>query len=231
MVALPSPIIREHEGFHVVRDDLLPGGTKRRAIHVLFNQNPEYVYASPVYGYAQLALAYAAKDYGKRATIFCAQRKTLHPLTNEAREAGAVVVQVPFGYMNVVRARATEYCAYHPGAVLLPFGLALEPFITALADVARELSIEPREVWSVVGSGALTLALQQAWPEARFYGVQVGAVPKDVGKAKVFVAPERYEQDAKIRSPFPSSVNYDGKMWQFVKRYASSGALIWNVGA
>ena len=29
---LPAPLVQEHEGVLVVRDDLLPGGTKMRAI-------------------------------------------------------------------------------------------------------------------------------------------------------------------------------------------------------
>jgi hypothetical protein len=228
---LPAPVLHKHEGFHVVRDDLLPGGTKRRAIHVLFDdQHYEYVYASPVYGYAQLALAYAARDHGHRATIFCAQRKQLHPLTSEAQDAGATVVQVPHGYLNVVKARAREYCEARPSAKLFPFGLDTPMFIEALAEVARGLNINPHEVWTVVGSGALTRALQMAWPDARFYGVQVGAEVKNAGKATVFKAPEKYEGPARVLPPFPSSVNYDAKIWRFVKQHASVGATIWNVG-
>ena len=30
-IKLPKPIIKEHDGIKVVRDDLLDGGTKRRA--------------------------------------------------------------------------------------------------------------------------------------------------------------------------------------------------------
>lgn len=223
------PVITEHDGFYVVRDDLLPGGTKRRALYVLFDGHDEYVYASPVYGYAQVALAYAAKDHGKRATIFCAQRKDIHPLTREAAKAGALIYQVPVGYLNVVKARAAEYCS-KTGAALLPFGLHTPPFVHALADIAKTLEIFPHEVWSVVGSGALTNALQLAWPEARFFGVQVGAEAKNVGKAEIFIAPEKYEQPARMPPPFPACSNYDAKMWRFIKQHASPGALIWNVG-
>ncbi len=227
MATLPEPVIVEHEGFLVVRDDLLPGGTKRRAIHALFDGRWEYVYASPVYGYAQLALAYAARDHDKQATIFCAKRGVWHELTIAANKVGATIHEVEHGYLNVVRARAREYCEAR-GAVLLPFGLDDPRFIEALTEVARALPMTPTEVWSVVGSGCLSRALQLAWPSARVYGVRVGAEPK-AGRAVVFQAAEKYEQNARVMPPFPSSRNYDAKMWAVVKQHATPGALIWNV--
>ncbi len=227
-MTLPPIKIIEHAGFQIVRDDLLPGGTKRRAIHVFFDEHYEYVYASPVYGYAQLALAYAARDYGKRATIFCAKRNVRHRLTNEAEQAGANIIEVPNGYLSVVKARAKEYCI-RQGAMLLPFGLDHPLFIGALSSVARTIPT-PDEVWSVAGSGVLTHALQLAWPLARFYAVQIGAEVK-VGGAYLYTAPENYEQDARIKPPFPSCLNYDAKAWQFMIKHATPGALFWNVAA
>lgn len=52
---------------HVVRDDYLIGGTKQRALAQLLLHNPcsEFVYAGPVYGFAQIALSYCAKVLGK----------------------------------------------------------------------------------------------------------------------------------------------------------------------
>lgn len=212
-----------------MRDDLLPGGTKRRAVHALFDERQTYAYASPCYGYAQVALAYACRDYGKLATIFVARRAERHPLTQEAFAAGAQVVEVAPGYLNVVRARAYEYCQ-HTAACLLPFGLDAPAFIAALANVARALPIAPpAEVWSVVGSGALSRALQLAWPKARFYGVRVGILP-DAGRAEVLNAPEVYGRAARFPPPFPSCENYDAKVWQFMRQHAVPGALFWNVG-
>lgn len=223
-----DPIIYEHEGFQVVRDDLVPGGTKRRAIHIFFdNVHDEYVYTSPVYGYAQIALAYAAKDHGKQATIFCAARKERYPLTTLAEANGAKIVEVPFGRLSVVKFNARNYCAAHK-AKLLPFGLDDPLFIEALALIARKLPVTPSEVWSVAGSGVLTRALQLAWPDASFHAVRVGAEAK-CGKAQVWCAPELFEHDAQMPPPWPSCPNYDAKLWRFAKEHAKPGALIWNV--
>lgn len=227
--SLALPQLREHNGFIIVRDDECPGGSKARVAHLLFGAAEEYVYASPVYGYAQIALAHAARQHGKRVTIFCAKRKQLHPRTEEAMAAGARVVQVACGYLGVVRARAREYCD-QTGAHLVPFGFDTPEIRDAIADIARKLPITPTEVWSVAGSGMFSRALQLAWPEARFHAVRVGKEP-DAGNAKLYAARETFDQDARIRPPFPSCSNYDAKGWAFLQAFGKPGALFWNVAA
>lgn len=229
---IPEPAIAKHEGIFVLRDDLLPGGTKRRALPVLLAGNAqEYVYTSPVYGYAQIALAHTAKAAKKRVTIFCAARRVKHPRTLEAIAAGANVIEVPCGYMSVVQKHARDYCpVFNSDRLLLPFGLDTPVFINELAGIARSLPIRPTEVWTVVGSGCLSRALQLAWPRAAFHAVRVGAEP-NAGRAKLYVAPEKFEQDARLPPPFPSCINYDAKAWRFIQAHARPGALFWNVAA
>ena len=44
------PVIQEVNGFLIVRDDLIPGGTKARILpSLLQGAASEYVYASPAY--------------------------------------------------------------------------------------------------------------------------------------------------------------------------------------
>jgi hypothetical protein len=226
---IPSPQIEEHDGIVVVRDDLVQGGTKRRVIGQFLTGADEFAYASPAYGYGQVALSYGCADAGKRATVFVAKRGRLHPRTEEAQRAGARIIEVPYGYMSVVRKAATQYCAVS-GAKLLPFGFDCPEFIEGIADIARSLPVSPREVWCVAGSGATARGLMKAWPDAQFRVVQVGAVP-EVRGATVHKAPERFEQDARLKPPFPSCSNYDAKAWQFVRLFAKPGALFWNVAA
>lgn len=225
----PAPVIEDVAGIQVVRDDLIKGGTKARIIGQFLHGADEWVYASPAYGYAQVALAHTAVSMGKRATVFVAKRKALHPRTAEAKAAGAKIVQVPHGYLSNVQAKARAYAEY-VGAARLPFGFDFPEFLDAVADVARGLAIRPSEVWTVAGSGTLNRALQQAWPEARFRAVRVGAVP-DVAQAELYEAPEKFEQDARQPPPFPSCSNYDAKAWRFIVAHARPGALFWNVAA
>ena len=71
---LPLPIVEEYEGFQVVREDLINGGSKVRSgdyfVKSLENID-ELVYGScPATGKAQVALAVLAKKYNKKAIIF-----------------------------------------------------------------------------------------------------------------------------------------------------------------
>jgi len=227
---LPPPKIAEHGGVLVVRDDRMPGGTKRRGLDIMLRADgaEEFVYAGPAYGYAQIALAYACRAAGRRATLFVAARREMHPRTAEALMAGAAVYQVPNGYLSHVRARAAAYCAA-TGARCLPFGLDCEAMLAGVAAAARSLKVAPREVWAVSGSGTLIRGLQRAWPAAAFHSVLIGKRDADVGRAAVHIAPEKFEESARVRPPFPSCPNYDAKAWRFVKD--RPGALFWNVGA
>lgn len=225
----PPPVVERHGAILVVRDDLLPGGTKRRVIDRLLVGADEFVYASPAYGYAQVALAYACRDLGLRATIVTAARRVPHPRTVEAAAAGARIIPVPCGYLTVVRAAARRY-ADESGARLLPFGFDDPAFVAALADIARSLPVTPSELWSVAGSGTLNRALQLAWPNARAYAVRVGQ-PPHVGAATLLTAPEPFERDAKEPPPFPSTANFDAKAWRFICRQACQDAVFWNVAA
>lgn len=222
-------------GFAVVRDDLLDGGTKRRAIYPLLIGADEFVYASPAQGFAQLALAYACRDMKKQAVIFVAKRDKLHPLTAEAKSIGAKIHQVPMGFLSHVTSQAKLYCqpAFDVEVTrkLMPFGLDCPEFIEGLADVARSTRIKPSEVWCACGSGTLTRALQRAWPSVPHYAVAVGKAGQhaDIGKATRLTAPEAYASGAKHPPPFPSCTNYDAKVWQFMLKQARPGALFWNV--
>lgn len=231
-MTLPSPVVELHAGIHVVRDDLLPGGTKMRAIFPLMATSSavEFVYASPGQGYAQVALAYSAKMLGLRATVFTAARKSLHPLTAKAAAAGAEVIQVPFGRLSVVQARARAYAAAN-GACLMPFGVDEAGAQRAIADAALATGLKPFEVWTVAGSGVLTRALQLAWPGANFFAVIVGKTSCDTGKAQRIVHAQPFHKPAKVLPPFPSAATYDAKAWEHIRAAAAPGALFWNVGA
>lgn len=229
---LPAPVLQQVGRLTVVRDDLLPGGTKMRYMLPLLASISarEIVYASPAVGYAQIALAHCCRMLGKQAVIFVAKRKDPHPRTLAAKAAGAIVYQVPNGYLTVVTARARLY-AQDRGALHVPWGVDVPEALEHFAAAARTIPVEPAEVWACSGSGALIRGLQLAWPRAAFHAVQVGGSRPNVGAAVLHVAPEKYEQTARRPPPFPSCDNYDAKVWQFAESGAADGALIWNVGA
>lgn len=222
-----------HDGILVVRDDLFPGGTKARFLGPLLKDRPEneFVYASPAQGGAQTALATAAKALGKRAVIFVAKRKELHPRAKLVKKLGGKVVPVPYGYLNVVQSAASEY-AKKKKAYLLPFGMDSEFAVDSIAEAALALKIKPDEVWCAAGSGTLARGLRKAWPKARHHAVQVGRTlsKKEVGGAKIHIYPRGYDQHAKTEPPFPSDPHYDAKAWEVCVAKRGKGKVVfWNV--
>lgn len=228
---IPTPAVVVHDGIHVVRDDLIGGGTKARFLVKLFQGADEIVYATPAEGGAQSALAWAAQQMGKRATLFVAKRKVPHPRALLAKRLGATVYQVTPGYLTVVRKRAAEYCAA-TGAVHAPFGLNTPEAIETMAAAARSTGIEPDEVWCASGSGVLARSLAKAWPNARRHVVQIGRelTVDEVAGATIHKHPLAFGQECRIRPPFPSDPHYDAKAWEMCKARRGAGlVLFWNV--
>lgn len=114
-----SIVIEKYEnqtGMYVLRDDLLPGGTKSILLDSILKRGAlppseinEFIYASPCYGGFQIALSIFCKNNNKKATIFCAERKIRHPNTEICIQNGANVIEVPYGYLSVVEKRSREY--------------------------------------------------------------------------------------------------------------------------
>ncbi len=233
----PAPVIEEHEGFHIVRDDLLGGGSKVRFADYLIQSQPEieeWVYgSSPATGYAQISLSYLCRKYGKKAIVFMAERAmdNLHDYQLRAIEEGAIMNWVPNGMLSVTEKRARDYVQESPNnRRLLPIGFDHPSVIASVTRVALRCDVRPNEVWTVGSSGTLTRGLQQAWPNASFHCVAVGH-KGDYGRAKVYQCEIPFNKETKVKPPFPSAPTYDAKAWEFMKKYASPGALFWNVGS
>jgi hypothetical protein len=235
-LAIPDPVLVEHDGYVVLRDDLVDGGTKIRvAVDCLLSEPDidEWVFAGPSQGYAQLALAIGCEAIGRRATFFTAKRKQRTYITEAALDHGLQLHEVDYGRLNVVRKRARDYIAETPGcSPLIPMGLHLPGMKDRMAAMVASLPIEPTEVWVACGSGLLASSIQQAWPNADVNAVVCGMTPTEPDRRLIlWDAPEDFSQDARgPLPPYPSVRNYDAKIWRFVTEHATPGALVWNVG-
>lgn len=230
-MSAPAPILVEHDGIMVVRDDLFPGGTKARALGLLFDGVDEVAYASPCEGGAQTAIAHVARYLGKRATIFVAERAQPHPRGLMAKALGAKVYQVAPGYLTVVHARARSYCEA-TGARLLEFGADNPAVIRAVAAAASQIDVDPDEVWCAAGSGVLSRALAAAWPKARRHAVQIGRAVSlaDVAGAEIHVHRLPFGRPSSAPVPFPADPHYDAKAWETATAQRGPGrVLFWNV--
>ncbi len=233
----PAPEIETHEGFHVVRDDLLQYGSKMRFIDYMVRTatEKEFVFGgSNKVGWGAISLAAVCKRYKKKAVFFMA--KTNNPTWHQQKveRLGGRIEWVPNGMLNVTLARARAYAEADPKKRrLLPIGLEDPTVIGSIIKVAQGLSVNPKEVWTVASSGTLTRGLQLAFPKAKFFAVQTGhtLTEESAGRAEVLVSPYKYDKPVKAGDapPYPSESFYDAKLWSFVRTQGKKGALIWNV--
>lgn len=232
-------VIELHQGYHVVRDDLIPGGSKLRFLpFILDPKAKDVVYASPFCGGAQVALSEIGKRTGQQIHIFCAKRKTPHRYQEIVKVNGGKIHWVDVGYYNVVFARAREY-ADKRGAQFLGAGFdhveAQEPFVEFMRTVRKQIG-DPPEVWCACASGMLTRCLGLAFPNSQVIGVSVGLASrhdKQVFSGNVTLVDSNYSQlakECKFRAPFPASANYEAKAWEaMVKDEPKAGSLFWDV--
>lgn len=231
MSEIVQPIVKEHEGVFVVRDDLYHGGTKARVLRHLIRQGGHYVYATPFCGGAQTALAVVAQEKKAKMTLFVADRKKEHWRTTQAEGMGAEIKRIRPGYLNVVQARAKEYVE-RTGAELFEFGLASKFAVQRISEEAASIDLDPDEVWCASGSGVLARALTLAYPTAAINVVEVGRKlrPSDVSNAKIWKTPLPYNKPHKVSPPFSSDLHYEAKAWEVCKLNKGKGkVLFWNV--
>jgi hypothetical protein len=239
MTEFPDPVVQQvNRRLFVVREDCIEGGTKRRFLDRLIQSHPdrdEFVYASTVYGGAQVALALACRETGKQATVFVAKRNELFPLTQSAKDYGAQIVEVPMGFLTNVQAKARTYCNDKPGTYLLPFGFDSEEVLQQFeqtARIVRDKYGQFDEVWTVAGSGTLSRGLQRADLGLRYFAVGVGRDNINVGAAELIRHDQPFGKNARVRPPFPSCANYDAKVWQYIRTRPCEGRILfWNVMA
>ena len=236
-------IIEPHYGIHVLRDDLLEGGTKTILLEGIENTFPnvtEYIYASPVYGGFQIALSAYCQKKGLKATLFCAKRTQKHPNTLKCLEYGANVIEVFPGYLSVVEKQAREYCKNTPQTYKFIFGANTPENIDRITKRAKKvfevLGGEPDEVWVAIGSGTIVKGILQAVTTARVYGVIVGTdIEYTHPNLTLLKYPKPFEKESKLKVDFPSMANYDRKALELCllknnkENSMDKKVLFWNV--
>jgi hypothetical protein len=243
----PSIQIIEHEGYQVVRDDLLGYGSKIRFVDYLIRTMPEQeiVFGScPATGYAQISLPVVASRYGKSVHLFMAKRDPENYTEYQKRglELGAQYHWIKDGMLNVTNARAREYQQANPtNRVLLPIGLEHPSVLVSIMKVARrQIPFTPEHVWTVGSSGTLNRGLQLAWPYSEIHVVSVGHAMKEreIGRAIHHRSPYKFDRPVKScdAPPFPSAPTYDAKVWRpMIEWYKTHDrpetVLIWNVAS
>lgn len=253
LTALPIPAGQ----VHVVRDDLLTGGTKQRAAVPYLQElrgegHREIVYASPFAGFAQVALASSARHLGLACTLFCEEDRSRpgsagvpHAFSRLAESLGARLVVVPT--LDEAERLAETYAASPRAAVKVPLGLDAPCFRKHLTlEIARQWSLvleqlgrAPRTLWLPVGSGTLANSFRDIVPpQTELCCVDVRVLdPRDPRLTRLVVRPgvrllaaaEPFIAAAVAPPPLPSNAHYDAKLWRFLVAEGSDGDVWWNV--
>lgn len=235
---LTQPVLIEpYNGFRVIREDTMPGGSKMRFLPYIVDPKAELVYAGPFCGAAAICLSEIGKRTGQKITLFYAKRGELHPYQRLAKGNGATIRQIPMGFMNVLLARAREYSAKHGAFNLVPgFDLpqAQEPYVAFMRTVRKKLGGDPPQVWCSTGSGMLARCLGIAFPSSQVIGVGCGLAShhnkQDFGSNVTIIESHyKFSQVSKTLPEFQCAPNYDAKAWEMMVAKGKKGAAMWNV--
>jgi len=241
----------------VVRDDLLPGGTKQRACAPFLESLAErgydrFYYASPFAGFAQVALAYVCQHLDLEWHIYSsidpnattrAGRK--HEFTALAESYGAKVTLVET--LAEGERLATGASRLVGGAYKIPLGFDCLDFRESLESELREqwqtvvasIGETPKRLWIPVGSGTLASVFKKiVSSETKLHCVDVRVLkPEDLRIASLandstlmyLRAAEAFHEYPNVAAPIPSNRHYDAKLWRVFKEGAESGDVWWNV--
>ena len=239
---------------HVVRDDLLPAGTKQRAVLPLLRDFQmqgvrTVVYASPFAGFAQIALAYGAQQVGLDCILYCERDPGQpgmqpHAFTQVAKGWGAKIFLA--NTLDEAEKKAEE-AADKKAAKKIPLGFHCREFSRhfqtvvnqSLMHIRGQLGNFPRRVWLPVGSGTLAQAFRRATPAAtELCCVNVHVLPEQdlriqavraMANTKYYAVEQAFADKAREPPPIPSNIHYDAKLWSIIRNHAQNGDLWWNV--
>lgn len=242
---------------HVVRDDLLTGGTKQRACAPFLRDLIErgytsFYYASPFAGFAQVALAYVSGQTGLDCRIFSSMDPNAeracdrkHAFTRLAEDFGAeVTLAETLGEAERLALGASRLSA---GAYKIPLGFDCLEFRTHLeielrrqwSRIVTKLGAPPPRLWVPVGSGTLASVFRRIiGPETTLLCVDVRVLSRDdlriaslaEDSSVVYRAtPEKFHEVSRVATPVPSNSHYDAKLWRFIETEGRDGDLWWNV--
>lgn len=157
----------KHRGktFYIAREDLLPGGTKQRAVahfvRLLTKQGYSHiVYASPFCGYAQVALSYVCQILHVHCTIVAESdphsvKFAKHKYTRLAETYGANIILVKS--LFEAEEKATRFALLREEYYQAPLGFDCP-------DYKNFLKIELLKQWNILHSHLKIHSIFLFWP-------------------------------------------------------------------
>lgn len=240
---LPAPVLEEHEGIMVVRDDLI-NGSKCRFADLLVQSIKEdtLVYVQPRVGLAGVSILNIAKRYGKKVVLFMPSSKKISHHQAVCIERGATPKFRRIAAMPNLNIMAKKW-ADENNAKFIPLGLKHELVVACAAKVASNISeafdgAYPDVCFVATSTGVLVRGLQLGWDKTEFFSVTVARNMKagELGRAIPIIEPLEFAQSEKKDNlpPFDTVKTYDAKVWKYAKAYKATNpektVCVWNVG-
>lgn len=235
---LPPPVLTEHDGITVVRDDLI-NGSKCRFADLLVQSIPEetLVYVQPRVGLAGVSILNIAKRYGKKVVLFMPSSKTISHHQAVCIERGAIPKFRRIAAMPNLNKIAKDW-ADQNGSKFIPLGLKHELVVACAAKVAMNIGPGPDVCFVATSTGVLVRGLQIGWENTEFFSVTVARNMKsgELGRAIPIIEPLAFPQSEKKQNlpPFETVNTYDAKVWKYAKAYKAANpdksVWMWNVG-
>jgi hypothetical protein len=244
---------------YVLNDHLIGGSKARAILPYirthLARGIEEFVYVGPTGGAGFMTLGVGVAELGARATFFLCGPPNHR--VDKVRSLG-LAVRDRFRNLQDARKVCEAYLsARSAGRTMeVPFGIADDLFVEMMvASISKDVErlTPPTRVWSAGGSGCMLKILKEVWPDATFIVVEVGKflngwglyeppgevwrrdpvhVPRATSpdlKTIAYHHPLRFPEAARVVPPYPSLLNYDAKVWEYVCAHAEPYDLVWNV--
>lgn len=231
----------------VVRDDLLRGGTKERAIIPFVEKLKErgythFVYASPFSGFAQIALASTIEKTGIACTIFAETMadSELHEFSLRAEAFGAKIVSC--ANLDQAETSSAEFASRSASTYKIPLGFNEPRYRACLKAEIEKLWPElhsPSRLWLPVGSGTLVNVFREvAPPETQIHCVDVHVLGDQDSRIRgvlalpntsYYSARQAFHDECEAQCPVPSNAYYDRKVFEVFSREGRDGDVWWNV--
>lgn len=235
----PPFTVENHNGFKIIRDDLLPGGTKQRG-HKYIEDIPgdgPIVYAGTYGGFCHVAIGVSCWFHKRPLVAFLA--KNDYPTNIIAKRFGVIIFEIAGATYPALKKYAMEWAESHGGTFFR--GFYDDEYEKHFTDALRVHTLEghkfddPLVFWLGETSAVLAKALSVIYPRAFFNLVHLGKqgynedLPAE--KTRVWYPEEDFLEPARDPPPYPSVSLYDAKIWAIAKANASAEDYIWNVGA
>ncbi len=236
----------------IVRDDLLPGGSKQRGAipylqSLIDTGHTHFVYASPFCGFAQVALSFCcSKLPGVKCTIYCEKSPTgsFHQLAYLSQSYGSNIILCD----SLDDAHQRSLNMLSNDTYIVPLGFDDAPYREFLAceikkhwqTISTKYNIS--ELWLPIGSGTLLSIFKKIVSDnIKIYGVNVNVLSENdpriaaikQDKRVIYIRCEKAFHEAQHdTTPVPSNTFYDAKVFAELKKMGNrenNVALWWNV--